>query len=185
MKINISFIMISLFIIVMLIISIRGILNSVKNIQTVQKSKSFRKTKGTITRLDLWYSIEKNKETDDTPLFEVVKTYEYQVNGQAYTNNKTQLFDNSLLKYYKPVSEATSYEKWILETDQYKKALTEITTSKQKTTPVFYDKNNPKISCLTIEITNRTITTLILHVILLVLAFIAIFFFLRKTTIFH
>lgn len=182
MKTNIGFIMISLFIIVSLIISIRGIISSVKNIQTINESKSFRKTSGNIISIDLWFTIEEVKEADDIPIFKSVKTYEYTVNGKNYTNNKTQLFDTSLLKHYKPVNDVEEHNKWILETEPYKKALAEIGNIKQKTIPVFYDKKNPNTSCLTINIDNNTITKLALYVLLLVLGFVATFFFLRKTS---
>lgn len=182
MKTNIGFIMISLFIIVLLIISIRGIISSIKNIQTINESKSFRKTSGNITSIDLWFTIEEVKESDDIPIFKLVKTYEYTVNGKDYTNNKTQLFDTSLLKHYKPVSNIEEHNKWILGTEQYKKALAEVKTTKQQVIPVFYDKKNPKTSCLTIDIDSNTITKLALHVLLLALAFVATFFFLRKNS---
>lgn len=180
MKINIGFIMISLFIITMLIISIRGIITTTKNIQSINYTKSFRKTIGEITSTGLWYSIETNKEADDIPFFEIVKTYEYQVNGVVYSNNKNQLFDDDLLKYYKPISQVEEYEKWILETDSYKKVLKKMNVTKQNTLPIFYDKNNPKTSCLTISVDSKIITKLVMNIIVLVFAVGMMFFFLRK-----
>lgn len=169
-----------MFILTVLVISIRGIFQSIKQIQSVNNTKSFRKTMGTITDISLWYTIEVNKETDDTPLFKIVKTYGYQVNGKPYSNNKNQLFDDDLLKHYKPVSQVEAYNKWILKTDNYKKSLAKVKAIKQKNIPVFYDKENPTISCLSNNIDTGTTTRLALYVVLLLIAGGATYFLLRK-----
>lgn len=177
---SISFIMITLFILIMLFLSVRGVMNSTKNIKSIQESKSFRKTIGTISDVSLWFIIEESNQTDDIPLFKVVKTYKYQVNGRDYTNNKTQLFDDDLLKNYKPISELEPYNKWVLNSDNYKEAISKINSEKLKTIPVFYKKQKPEISCLRVDIDNSSILKLVLNILLLVIASVASFFFLKK-----
>lgn len=181
MKMNtMGFVMMLFFVVVVLVISGRGILKSLQNLQSISESKSFRKTKGKVTDVSLWFAIEENHQVDDIPIFKAVKTYEYTVNGKTYSNNKNQLFDDDLLKGYKPVSTAESYEKWILDSENYKQAQRKISSEKLREIPVFYDKKNPEISCLQTNFDAFSATTLALNIFLFVGATVAIFYLFKN-----
>lgn len=180
MKIDTPFVLIALLIAVLLFISVKGIISSVKNIESIKESKSFQKTMGTITDSSLWFDIEVNKESDDIPIFKTVKTYEYTVNGKKYANNKNQLFDDELLKNFKPLTEVEAYNQWILDSENYKNVIAKLNSEKTDRISVFYDRRNPEISCLQIDIDNYTLLKLGLHILLLVIASVASFFFFKK-----
>lgn len=109
---------------------------------------------GEITNAEIKYK-SYSGDNDTEFSFTLVKTYNYVINGVEYESNQTYASDYLYLKEYKDLNTFPKIDKKILKNKGFIKNEEEKEMQIGKKTTVYYDKNNPKKSCLINRINNQ------------------------------
>lgn len=161
------------------VLGLIGILKFQGQKQATSQSQSFRETIGKVKDVELWYRVEDNFQAGDIPIFEPVTTYTYEVDGKNYTSDKGQPFDLEHLDVYTPMSKVKDQHRWILESDAYKRASTQVVSKAGDRIKVYYNPDDPSDASLTKDLEPVFQYRFITYCLMILFSFVLVYYALK------